>query len=135
MLQLTIPASPTRQDYIDQQLTPSPASDETACPICYEDWEAEHQLIIQTHCGHTFHRECFVAWLGKEDVNSANSCPNCRAVCFPRPKLQKETGIRLDMSSLYNTMRSEYITRLPATAGDELTRSVEEENAMLSLAF
>jgi hypothetical protein len=135
MLQLTIYASPTRQDYIDHQLTPSPSSDEKACPICYDDWEADHELIVRTHCGHTFHRECFVAWLCKEDINGANSCPSCRAVCFPKLECQKENGLSLDMSYLHHTMRSDYVTLLPTSVGDVSRGSVADDEAMLALAF
>jgi hypothetical protein len=135
MSQLNSPPSPTRDDYIRQQLTPSraPASDEKACPICYESWEDNNELIIRTHCNHTFHRECFVAWLGKEDVNSANSCPNCRAVCFPKVEHEKETGLALDMSFLYNTMRSEYVSQLPAPAPS--ARNVVTDDMMMRMAF
>jgi hypothetical protein len=129
------PPSPTREDYIDQQLTPSPASEEQACPICYENWGADKEPIIRTHCGHVFHRVCFIAWLGKEDVESANSCPNCRAVCFPKVEHQKETGLTLDMSFLYNTMRSEYITRLPAPAHNRSHRNVVTDDMMMRMAF
>jgi hypothetical protein len=89
--------------------------------------------IIRTHCNHTFHRECFVAWLGKEDINSANSCPNCRAECFPKVEHRKETGLALDMSFLYNTMRSEYVMRLPVQ--QRSTRHVVSDEDMMRLAF
>jgi hypothetical protein len=135
MPEFNCPPSPTRDDYINQQLTPSsaPASDEKACPICYESWDANNELIIRTHCNHTFHRECFVAWLGKEDVNSANSCPNCRAVCFPKVEHAKETGLALDMSFLYNTMRLEYISRLPTLPRS--VRNVVTDDMMMRMAF
>ncbi|KAF2821466.1 hypothetical protein CC86DRAFT_373795 [Ophiobolus disseminans] len=135
MSQLNSPASPTRDDYINQQLTPSSASDEKACPICYEGWNANKEPIIRTHCNHTFHRECFITWLGKEDVNSANSCPSCRAVCFPKVEHQKETGLTLDMSFLYQTMRSEYITRLPAPVNARSHRRVVSDEDMMRLAY
>jgi len=133
MLQLNIPPSPTRDDYINQQLTPSPASDEKSCPICCDSWETDQ--IIKTHCGHVFHRECFVAWLGKEDINSANSCPNCRAICFPNMEAEKESGLTLDMSHLYNTMRSEYVNRLPVLASEPTRSRSVNDDMMLRLAF
>lgn len=137
MLRIATPASPTRDAYINQNLTPSPAPalDEPSCPICYGSWNAENEPIIRTHCGHTFHRQCFVTWLGKEDVNSANSCPSCRAVCFPKVKHQKETGLTLDMSFLYRTMRSEYITRLPTPARAPSHRRVVSDDDMMRLAY
>jgi hypothetical protein len=134
MLQLDIPASPTRDAYINQQLTPSPASDEKACPICYGDWNADKEPIIRSHCNHTFHRDCFIAWLGKEDMHSANSCPSCRAVCFPKVEHKKETGLTLDMSFLFNTMRSEYVTHLPAPA-ERVKRVVVSDDEMMRMAF
>jgi hypothetical protein len=133
MPQLNSPPSPTRDAYITQQLRPSTphASDESACPICYEAWTSDKSPIIRTHCNHTFHRECFIAWLGKEDVNSANSCPNCRAECFPKVEHRKETGLALDMSFLYNTMRADYVARLPRRTA----RHVVSDEDMMRLAF
>lgn len=133
MSQLHTPPSPTRDHYINQQLKPSPASDEKACPICCDSWGSEQ--IIRTHCGHVFHRDCFIAWLGKEDINSANSCPNCRAVCFTKAEPQAESGLTLDMSFLYNTMRIEYVSRLPADHSKTPAARVVDDETMLRLAF
>ena len=135
MSNLNSPPSPSRDDYINDQLTPSPrpSTDETACPICFEDYSATNEAVIRTHCNHTFHRECFVAWLGKEDINSANSCPNCRAVCFPKVEHKKETGLALDMSFLYNTMRTDYVAQIPAP-NRPATRAVTDEE-MMRMAF
>jgi hypothetical protein len=130
MSQLNTPPSPTRDHYITQQLTPSTIPEESACPICFEDW-SDKSTIIRTHCNHTFHRECFVAWLGKEDANSANSCPSCRAVCFPKVEQQKEMGLTLDMSFLFRTMRSDYVMKLPARA----PQSVVSDDEMMRLAY
>jgi hypothetical protein len=133
MSTLNSPPSPTRDDYISHQLTPStrPGSDDKACPICCEAWTSAEQ-IIRTHCNHTFHRECFVTWLGKEDINSANSCPSCRAVCFPKVEHKKETGLALDMSFLYSTMRQDYVANLPEPRRPSRVVSDDE---MFRLAF
>jgi hypothetical protein len=50
-----------------------------------------------------------MAWLGNDDMNSANLCPSCRAICFPELKHQKETGLILDVSFLYSSMHSNRI--------------------------
>jgi len=133
MSKITTPPSPTRNHYVAQQLMHASAStpEGSACPICFEDWNDE-SILITTHCKHTFHRECFVAWLGKEDVDGANSCPSCRAVCFPKVEQRKETGLTFDMSFLYRTMRSEYVMKLPAQAS---AQHVVSDDAMVGLAF
>jgi hypothetical protein len=56
-------------------------------------------------------------------------------VCFPKLEYQKENRLNLDMSCLYHTMRSEYVTLLPTSAGDVSRRSMADNDAMLALAF
>ncbi|OAL48169.1 hypothetical protein IQ07DRAFT_90919 [Pyrenochaeta sp. DS3sAY3a] len=87
---LTIPASPSQTHYLAHSPTLStPPTTESSCPICYESWAASTEGIIRTHCGHAFHRACLAAWFGSESVQSANTCPSCRAVCFPEAKSEK----------------------------------------------
>jgi hypothetical protein len=129
------PPSSTREHYISDQLTSTsaPILDEAACPICYDDWNRNDELIVRTHCNHTFHRECFVAWLSKDDVDSANSCPSCRAVCFPRIEHRIENVLVLDTSFLYTVLRSEYILQ-PSEPAQSASRVVRNDD-MARLAF
>jgi hypothetical protein len=131
MSHLTTPPSPTREAYITHHLTTQPTTpNDSTCPICYESYATSPSPIIRTHCNHIFHRECFIAWLGNagnEGASSANSCPNCRAVCFPNVEHPEETGLVLDMSFLYRRMRGEYIERLPAR---ESMSAVSDEEMM-----
>jgi hypothetical protein len=135
MSHLTTPPSPTREAYITHHLTSQPTPNDTTCPICYESYTASPSPIIRTHCNHTFHRECFITWLGKEDVSSANSCPNCRAVCFPNVEHREESGLVLDMSVLYRTMRGEYVERLPVREIEWEGESAVSDEEMMRAAF
>jgi hypothetical protein len=112
MPKLEIPASPTLQEYLAHSPTVCAPSNEDACPICYEAWNTTPDAIIQTHCGHNFHRECLTAWFGNENVENANTCPSCRAVCFPNAP-EKHTHVQIngerspnanDISFLFGTM-------------------------------
>lgn len=43
------------------------------CSICLEPARASEKDFAVTTCGHIFHRECIVLWLG-----NAHNCPQCR---------------------------------------------------------
>lgn len=47
-------------------------SNQTMCPICYENYTSSDTIII-TPCKHEFHLFCLELWLSKN-----NSCPLCR---------------------------------------------------------
>lgn len=112
MLALNIPASPTQQEYLANSPIVQAPANETACPICYAEWHEGQEEIIRTHCGHAFHRECLTAWFGNTGVESANTCPSCRSVCFPAAPTKSKTveinGERSpnasDISFLYQSM-------------------------------
>lgn len=110
-VKLTIPPSPTQQDYLATNPIVSAPIDEAACPICYDIWTAGKDDILQTHCGHVFRRECLTAWFSNEDVQSANTCPSCRAVCFPgtpmktgNEELRERSPNADDLSFLYQAI-------------------------------
>jgi hypothetical protein len=132
------PPSPTREDYITAQLASSTAPDSSPCPICYEAWATDASPIIRTHCNHVFHRACFVTWLSKEDISSANSCPNCRAIFFPktaRPKEEEE--VQPDMSFIYEALREQMVQVMAvrqAAARQELERERREEERLVRAA-
>ena len=48
------------------------SKDEKSCPICYYEFEDNHDIII-LECNHFFHKSCCSKWLR---IN--NSCPLCR---------------------------------------------------------
>lgn len=57
-----------------------PMYPDTTCPICQDELVTETaetaetaEPIVNTPCGHRFHRECLVPWLQK-----SNTCPMCR---------------------------------------------------------
>lgn len=109
---LEIPASPTLQAYLAHSPTVSAPTNEASCPICYDDWNNGSESIIQTHCGHNFHRDCLTAWFGNENLENSNTCPSCRAVCFPSTPTKHDhvqiNGERSpnasDISFLFQTM-------------------------------
>ena len=47
----------------------------TACSICLEALFAGTSAITAPPCGHEFHSDCLLEWLG----NSQTTCPMCRA--------------------------------------------------------
>lgn len=109
---MAAPPSASQQEYLATCPLVPPPTTEHACPICYEDWNAETEAILRTHCGHIFHRECLTAWFGEPNVESANSCPSCRSECFPGAPSAKDSvviaGERTrnidDVSFLYEIM-------------------------------
>ena len=50
--------------------------EEEKCPICWSEMQDDE--LMETNCGHLFHRHCLRGWLDQED--QPNSCPICRAV-------------------------------------------------------
>jgi Ring finger domain len=49
-----------------------PANYPRECCICMEDFD-EHDDVVETYCGHVFHKQCCREWL-----RQARSCPVCR---------------------------------------------------------
>ncbi|KAF1847639.1 uncharacterized protein K460DRAFT_62255 [Cucurbitaria berberidis CBS 394.84] len=92
MLTLAIPPSPTQREYLASSPVVSAPPNRSACPICYYNWNVGNETIPQTHCGHMFHRECLITWFGAKEVESANTCPSCRAVCFPSEPMQSSNA-------------------------------------------
>ncbi|GMT30363.1 hypothetical protein PFISCL1PPCAC_21660 [Pristionchus fissidentatus] len=45
-----------------------------SCPICFENLRPDK--IAAAPCGHTFHYDCVVRWLGE-----SRTCPSCRVRC------------------------------------------------------
>jgi hypothetical protein len=76
------PAQSLKQYFTTHIRPADPPPDEEDCPICIQPWRPTAQEIVQTNCGHVFHRLCLVIWLTQE--TDPRSCPNCRDVFFPR---------------------------------------------------
>ncbi|CUG92190.1 Hypothetical protein, putative [Bodo saltans] len=51
---------------------------ETACRICYGDFEDNETICILTHCAHIFHKECLGQWFEQKSV-----CPMCGVNAAP----------------------------------------------------
>jgi hypothetical protein len=116
-IRLTIPASPSQEDYLAASPTISALSKDDACPICYNAWKDEKETGVRTHCGHAFHRGCLMTWFGNDGIQNANTCPSCRAVCFPSTstksnveRLQEQSPNAMDISYLYPTIFDVSIT-------------------------
>ncbi|KAF2821459.1 hypothetical protein CC86DRAFT_426752 [Ophiobolus disseminans] len=78
-----VPYRSSRKQFLTSHVRPSGPSNEAVCPICYDDWNAENQEIVQMICSfnHVFHLECLKGWF-----DCGNTCPACRAVCFVPPE-------------------------------------------------
>jgi hypothetical protein len=76
------PAQSLKQYFTTHIRAADSPPDEEDCPICIQPWRPTAQEIVQTNCGHVFHRLCLVIWLTQE--TDPRSCPNCRDVFFPR---------------------------------------------------
>lgn len=84
----------SREQYFRNYIKPSGPSDDPVCPICFEDWNPDTSTIVQTMCSHTFHRFCLAKWLyGIGNEVCPNTCPSCRAVCFPRHSEQEAHNV------------------------------------------
>lgn len=47
---------------------------EEVCPICREIMSEE---VVKTECGHTYHKDCIVAWLRIGEGHRRFKCPIC----------------------------------------------------------
>lgn len=55
---------------------------DTQCPVCLADYQADDRLQQIPACGHTFHMCCIDLWL-----TSHPTCPLCRLSLIPSPKI------------------------------------------------
>lgn len=53
--------------------TDDPSAHPSTCAVCLEPFTA-HKAIVQTPCGHVFHKRCLGGWM-----QVASSCPLCRS--------------------------------------------------------
>jgi len=72
-------------------------TDDTDCPICYEELQYD---LTTTICQHTFHQHCLQQWL-----NKSNICPICKTELQSKPNLNdvdKSNYNTSYMNLLYN---------------------------------
>ena len=52
------------------------------CTICMKHFKVR-KAVVKLHCGHTFHKKCFVTWMGeKRSRLEPPTCPICRENSF-----------------------------------------------------
>ncbi|CAN9335194.1 unnamed protein product [Alternaria alternata] len=89
----------SREQYFITHVKPSGPSDDPVCPICFDDWNPDTSAIVQTICRHTFHHYCLARWLyGIGSEACPNTCPGCRAVCFPNHSEQEVYHVDFDLN-------------------------------------
>jgi hypothetical protein len=77
---------------------------ETECPICYQRW-SQGDTIVQTKCGHQFHKACLILWFETsvgEYMN--NTCPSCRAPLYRKISVRSRRR-ELEVSHLEQRLR------------------------------
>jgi hypothetical protein len=77
---------------------------ETECPICYQKW-SQGDTIVQTKCGHQFHKACLILWFETsvgEYMN--NTCPSCRAPLYRKISVRSRRR-ELEVSHLDQRLR------------------------------
>ena len=57
------------------------------CSVCLEDFAPNDDVLVMPPCRHVFHAKCVESWL-----DSANTCPNCKAELVPRTAIEDENG-------------------------------------------
>jgi hypothetical protein len=60
------------EEQIGRALRPAVFTDSATCSICIAAHGPRGSVLLR--CGHCYHRECIVPWLGR-----ARTCPLCRA--------------------------------------------------------
>ena len=89
----------SREQYFITHVKPSGPSDDPVRPICFDDWNPDTSAIVQTICRHTFHHYCLARWLyGIGSEACPNTCPGCRAVCFPNHSEQEVYHVDFDLN-------------------------------------
>ncbi|KAJ4880740.1 RING/U-box superfamily protein [Raphanus sativus] len=58
---------------------------ELDCAICLQEFGDQSNIITKLQCGHSFHRDCILAWLRRKA-----SCPTCRDDIH-NPRAKKHT--------------------------------------------
>ncbi|CAJ1406300.1 unnamed protein product [Effrenium voratum] len=60
-------------DFDEARFNDAPSGLPSSCAVCLDAFNAQ-KVIVQTSCGHVFHRSCLGGWL-----QVARSCPLCRS--------------------------------------------------------
>ncbi len=61
------------------------------CTICITAFDSKESSgdVVQTWCGHFYHRHCVNNWLSEDEADNT-TCPTCRQTLFERPEEEAE---------------------------------------------